>query len=135
MKKHFFFFLAIILLSCNQSDTSKSKNYEMDKKSIVEKEQNNPKEFLSISVINKRNIVGQTVVKGTIKNNAVIAKYKDIYIKLYFYSKTKALVDTEEETIYEQLFPGDHKQFKAKYFAPKGTDSVFVEILNARKGD
>lgn len=135
MKNTFLLFFSLFIISCNQSDNPDTKNYEVNKKSILEKEQNNPKDFLTISVSNKRNIMGQTVVRGNIKNNAVLAKYKDIHINLYFYSKTNTLVDTEEETIYEQLFPGDQKKFKTKYFAPKGTDSVFVEISGAKTGD
>ena len=135
MKNTILLFFALFIFSCNQSETLDTKDYESNKQTMQDKEQKNPKDFLTISVSNKRNIVGQTVVRGTIKNNAVVAKYKDIDIKVYFYSKTKTLVDTEEETVYEQIFPGEQKKFKTKYFAPKGTDSVFVEIISAKIGD
>jgi hypothetical protein len=135
MKNVIVLFFSLLTISCNQPNNPDPKNYEVNKKSILEKEQNNPKDFLAISVSNKKNIMGQTVVIGNIKNNALLARYKDIHINLYFYSKTSTLVDTEEETIYEQLFPGDQKKFKTKYFAPKGTDSVFVEISGAKIGD
>ena len=135
MKNTILLFFALFIFSCNQSETLDTKDYESNKQTMQDKEQKNPKDFLTISVSNKRNIVGQTVVRGTIKNNAVVAKYKDIDIKVYFYSKTKTLVDTEEETVYEQIFPGEQKKFKTKYFAPKGTDSVFVEIISAKVGD
>ena len=134
MNKIIALFIVLLIISCDHSDSVNNQSYELNKKSLIEKEQYNPKTFLSISVRNKKNIVGQTVIKGVIKNNAAFAKYKDISIKLYFYSKTKTLVDTEEETIFEQLFPGDNKQFKTKYFAPKGTDSVYVEIQSAKQG-
>lgn len=135
MKNTILLFFALFIFSCNQSETLDTKDYESNKQTMLDKEQKNPKDFLTISGSNKRNIVGQTVVRGTIKNNAVVAKYKDIDIKVYFYSKTKTLVDTEEETVYEQIFPGEQKKFKTKYFAPKGTDSVFVEIISAKIGD
>ena len=80
----------------------------------------------------KRNILGQTVVKGTITNKATVAVFKDVDIKLSFYSKTHVLLETDRETVFEVLQPGESKNFKTKYFAPKGTDSVALEALGAK---
>ncbi len=60
------------------------------------------------------------------------ATYKDVDLKLTFYSKTKALLETDKETVFEVLPPGQSKNFKTKYFAPKGTDSVALEVLGAK---
>ena len=57
---------------------------------------------------------------------------KDVNIKLSFYSKTRALLETDKETVFEVLQPGQSKNFKTKYFAPKGTDSVRLEVLGAK---
>jgi hypothetical protein len=65
-------------------------------------------------------------------NKASIAVFKDVDIKLSFYSKTKALLETDKETIFEILEPGESKDFKTKYFAPKGTDSVGLQVLSAK---
>lgn len=137
MKKTFLLFLLLpVFIACNSDSSSLNKeNYQRSKTNILKKEQDNPKDFLVVSGDKKRNIVGQTVVRGKIKNTAALAKFKDVTIKIYFYSKTKTLVETEDETIYEQFFPGDTKSFKTKYFAPKGTDSVALEILGAKIGD
>jgi hypothetical protein len=53
-------------------------------------------------------------------------------IQLDFYSKTGTLLETDKETVYEILNPGESKSFKTKYFAPKGTDSVALKILGAK---
>jgi hypothetical protein len=135
MKKCILFLIvsSAILFSCN-SDTSKSEqeNYELTKENLLKKEQERPQNFLVISGNNKRNLLGQTVVKGVITNKASVATFKDAEIRLSFYSKTKALLETDKETIFEQLAPGESKPFKTKYFAPKGTDSVALEVLNAK---
>lgn len=135
MKKCLLFLIvsSAILFSCN-SDTSKSEqeNYELTKENLLKKEQVKPQNFLLVSGDNKRNLLGQTVVKGVITNKASVAIFKDVEIKLSFYSKTKALLETDKETIFEQLNPGESKDFKTKYFAPKGTDSVALEVLNAK---
>lgn len=122
-----------ILFSCN-SDNAKSEqeSYELTKENLLEKEQKNPQGFLLVSGNNRRNLLGQTVIKGIITNKATVAVFKDVAIKLSFYSKTKALLETDKETIFEQLKPGESKEFKTKYFAPKGTDSVVLEVLGAK---
>ena len=76
--------------------------------------------------------MGQTVVKGTLVNKASVATFKDVDIKLSFYSKTQALLETDNETEYMTLGPGESKDFKTKYFAPKGTDSVALVVLGAK---
>jgi hypothetical protein len=53
-------------------------------------------------------------------------------VQLDFYSKTGALLETDKETIYETIHPGQSKSFKTKYFAPKGSDSVALKVLDAK---
>jgi len=137
MKKYFFlvFIPTLIMCACSTNSGTKAKSdkesYELTKEDLLKKEQKNPQYFLVVKGNNKKNILGQTVVKGMISNNATIAVFKDLDIKLSFYSKTKTLLETDKETIYETLGPGESKDFKTKYFAPKGTDSVGLEVLGA----
>jgi len=136
MKKYFaaVILVAIFLFACNENDSlqQKKQSYEVTKKELLSKEQKDPTAFISITGHNKKNIVGQTVVRGTLTNKASIAVFKDVDIKLSFYSKTKALLETDKETIFEILEPGESKDFKTKYFAPKGTDSVGLQVLSAK---
>lgn len=118
--------------SPSQKAGSEKENYEAQKAALLKKEQNDPVLFLSVSGRDKKNLLGQTVVKGNVHNSATIAVFKDVDIKLSFYSKTKALLETDKETIFEQVAPGQTKDFKTKYFAPKGTDSVALEVLGAK---
>lgn len=135
--KHYLYLglLFFILLGCKSKGDAPGldqENYELTKEKLLEKELKNPAHFLKITGTHKRNILGQTVVKGSISNSAAVAMYKDVKIKLTFYSKTKTLLETDTEVIYEQFFPGDNKHFKTKYFAPKGTDSVALSIVTAQ---
>ncbi len=138
MKKSFSLFSIFlsILFSCNtdgeKKATAEKESYQETKKSLLIKEQKNPINFLIVNGHDKKNLLGQTVVKGVIRNNATIAAYKDVGLKLSFYSKTKALLETDKETVFEVLPPGQSKNFKTKYFAPKGTDSVALEVLAAK---
>ena len=129
------FAFSSIVFSCN-SDVKKASTekevYEQTKESLLEKEEKNPKNFLLVDGHDKRNLFGQTVIKGTLTNKATIAVFKDVDINLSFYSKTHALLETDKETVFEVLHPGESKNFKTKYFAPKGTDSVALAVLGAK---
>jgi len=136
MKKIFIFLVvSVALFSCNDEPSnadSEKNSYEKTKEVLRENEEKNPQNFLIISGNDKHNLVGQTVVKATISNKASVASYKDVDIQLDFYSKTGTLLETDKETVYEILNPGESKSFKTKYFAPKGTDSVALKILGAK---
>ena len=128
--------VSLTLFCCNSDDAknslSEKENYELTKKNLREKENKSPQNFLTVSGTNKHNLVGQTVVRGVVKNKATVAVYKDVDIQLDFYSKTGALLETDKETVYEEIHPGQSKNFKTKYFAPKGSDSVALKVLDAK---
>ena len=138
MRKSYFLLstFLFILFSCNTDDEKKldseKESYQETKKSLLNKEQKSPVNFLIVKGNDKRNLLGQTVVKCVLKNNATIATYKDVDLKLSFYSKTNVLLETDKETVFEIIPPGQSKNFKTKYFAPKGTDSVALEVLGAK---
>ena len=133
------FFLTIVFsagfFSCtsdSQKSATEKESYEKTKENMKTKEEKNPVNFLIVDGNNRKNIFGQTVIKGTVTNKAKIAVFKDINLKLSFYSKTRALLETDNETVFEVLHPGETKNFKTKYFAPKGTDSVALYVLRAK---
>ena len=123
------------ILSCNSTDkktNSPKDKYEQTKETLEETEKKNPVRFLTVSGHDKRNLLGQTVVKGTLINTAKVASYKDVEVKLSFYSKTGSLLEEDAETIFETVAPGKSTGFKTKYFAPKGTDSVVLKVMGAK---
>ena len=113
-------------------DVNTERNYEKGKVTLQQTEQQSPSSFLVIEGENKKNIIGQTVVRGEITNNAKIVSFKDIEVKLSFYSKTGTLLEQDRETVYEKIAPGNSKKFKSKYYTPKGTDRVGFKIVTAK---
>jgi hypothetical protein len=125
----------ILMFSCASHEKKagvEKDNYQKAKETLLETETKNPVRFLSVSIHDKKNLIGQTVIKGTITNHAKEAGYKDVDIELSFYSKTGVVLEKDNETIYESLSPGNNTDFKSKYFAPKGTDSVSAKVLTAK---
>jgi len=132
----FLFVLIGILFSCKNNDAKRAltekENYELTKKNLRDREIKSPQNFLTVSGSNKHNVIGQMVIKGEVANKATVAVYKDVDVQLDFYSKTGALLETDKETVYETIRPGQSKSFKTKYFAPKGSDSVALKVLDAK---
>ena len=130
-----FLIICIMTVSCNNASKYEivaTDKYEKSKESLAEQEQNNPARFLTVTGTDKKNLFGQTVVKGIIFNKAKIVSYKDVELRLSFYSKTGTLLEQDKEVIYETIPPGGSKRFKSKYFTPKGTDSVSLIVTSAK---
>ena len=124
----------ICLAACNgqQYDLDTETRYQHGKETLADTEKKYPVKFLRAEISYKRNLLGQTVVRGKIFNNAKMVTFKDAELKLLFYSKTRALLEEDHETIYESVAPGGSSSFKSKFFAPKGTDSVGAVLLSAK---
>lgn len=130
----FFIFFVTVIISCKNEEKKvafDTLSYEEEKESLAVKEKKNPANFLTATVRSRKNIIGQTVVLGNLFNHATICTYKDVELKLSFYSKTAVKLDEGIETVYEKVAPGKMVKYKTKYFAPKGTDSVSVIIIKA----
>ena len=127
----------MLLAACNSKKEDKKAvdAYQKVTMTVEEMEKKDPVRFLDVAGNDRKNILGQTVIRGSISNKARIVSYRDIEIKLMFYSKTGALLEEDRETIYETIAPGEHKSFKSKYFAAKGTDSVAMRVTGARIRD
>lgn len=127
-------FAAAAIWACKSDKKEKTfdtKSYEQVKESLAEKEKNNPSKFLAVSNRDRKNLIGQTVVIAYLTNKATVCWYKDVEVKLSFFSKTGVKLDEGIETVYENIGPGKTIKFKTRYFAPKGTDSVAVSVLKA----
>ncbi|CAN5782466.1 hypothetical protein BH11BAC3_BH11BAC3_38020 [soil metagenome] len=128
-------FGALILFGCNNSKHKtevEKESYEKAKESLEEKEKKNPVLFLSVNNKNKHNLIGQTVIKGNVLNNAKVCTYKDVQLEISFFSKTGTLLEKGNETVYDAIQPGKSADFKIKNFTPKGTDSISIKVLGAR---
>lgn len=126
----------IFASGCQSGSSEKSKkaeqeSYEKAKENVAEREKKNPARFLKVTSKDKHNLIGQTVIKVEISNEAKICTFENVKLELSFFSKTGVLLEKEGETIYEKVPPGKTLDFKTKYFAAKGTDSVGVKVLSA----
>ena len=126
--------LSFVFAACGGDDKSaKGKDeYQQTKEDLGETEKKNPKRFLTVEGSDKKNLIGQTVIRGKISNKATVASFKDVDVELSFFSKTGALLQRDHEVVYETVTPGNSINFKTKTRAPVGTDSVAMIIYAAK---
>jgi hypothetical protein len=133
MKISLSIFTTILLLTaCGGGQKDADKNYESSKESIEQIEQKNPVKFITVEGEKKKNLIGQTVVNANVHNNAKMVTYKDVDVKISFYSKTGTVLEEDHETVYENIAPGTSVHFKSKFFTPKGTDSISFKVVEAK---
>jgi hypothetical protein len=133
MKIFLSIFTSILLLTaCGGGQKDGDKNYENSKESIEKIEQKNPVKFITVEGEKKKNLIGQTVVNADVHNNAKMVTYKDVDVKISFYSKTGTVLEEDHETVYENIAPGTSVHFKSKFFTPKGTDSISFKVVEAK---
>jgi major membrane immunogen (membrane-anchored lipoprotein) len=128
--------IALLFTACNSSDKSVDNDkYEQSKETLKETESKNPRRFLTVKARDRKNLIGEKVVKGVVTNNAKVAAFKDVEIEISYYSKTGAFLMSSTDKVYDVILPGKSADFKNREFAPKGTDSVAVKILSAKPGE
>ncbi len=137
MKKIACFLLLSIFIfpACTNSGNdgnSEKENYQKARETMEEREKKNPIAFLLVNSRDKHNLIGQTVIKGSVSNIAKVCTYKDIQLEVSFFSKTGTLLLKTNEMVYENIAPGKSASFKTKEFAPKGSDSVSIKVTGAK---
>jgi hypothetical protein len=140
MKKLLLFASIIALISCEQnsspstggSDHSSTGEYQEAKGSLESQERNNPLSFLSVTGNYRKNLVGKFVINGSIQNKATIATYKDVQLKLNYYSKTGSFLGAENKIIYEFYGPGSSRSFSIKSAGYSGAKSVKIDVTGAK---
>jgi len=128
--------MSILFAACSgndKTDDAKAKDkYQQTKETLEQTEKKSPTRFLSVEGDDRKNLLRQTVVRGTITNKATVASFKDIDVELSFYSETGALLLKDHEVVYKVVGPNSSETFKYKTYAPKGSDSVAMKISAAK---
>lgn len=106
--------------------------YSESKMSVVDYERSHPAEFLDADGTYNPTLFGNKMkVHGTVTNKATVANFKDIVIKVAYYSATKTLINTEQFVLYEYVPAHSKKSFEWKIKPPGGTNSMSWDAINA----
>ncbi|SHG89585.1 hypothetical protein [Flagellimonas flava] len=125
---------AIIIISkvIKADNSDNSKTYHEQKMSIEEIESANPVQFLTANGKYKESFWGTELkINGKISNKATVASYKDVVLKVTYYSKTNSVIGNKEYTIYEIFPPNRTMPFKLSIKNYKEVSSIRLEVVNA----
>ena len=131
------FGLSLYLISCQSNPNSsyqplgEKTDIEL-RQELKQKEQQEFFKYLKVDYIKPRkNFFGETVVEGTISNNADLSSFKDIVLEITYMSKTQTALNVQNCTVYELLTSKKTVPFKYKTYAPKATEECSVRVINA----
>ena len=123
----------IILFVLNIIDKqSSTSTYQESVMTIQEIEAASPLNYLQADGTYNTNFIGDKLkINGVITNTATVTTYKDITVRVNFYSKTNTLIGSEDYTLYEFYPPNTKQEFKLKVKAYSNVSSLGWEVIKA----
>ena len=103
---------------------------ELNREKLL-REHARPSEFIMITFGNRKNILGETVVEGTMTNNAELTTFRDLQLMLYFEDGSGQPIDSASQTVFERMPPGGKAEFKLKEKGPRKAKEVRVMVKDA----
>jgi hypothetical protein len=99
---------------------------------VEEMEFAQPTNFLSAEGKYSENFWGDKInLNCIVTNKATVASYKDIILRVTYYTKTKTSLGTKDYTIYEVFNPNSKKTISLKIENYKNVNSIALEIIKA----
>jgi hypothetical protein len=125
-------FVVIIRLVNQSNRDSKYKTYEEKKMTVEEMEKADPQKFLSASGTYRETFFGDSFkLNVVVKNNATVASYKDVVIRVNYFAKSKTVLGTKDYKIYEIFQPHSERTVKLKIENFKDVESIGWNVHTA----
>ena len=102
---------------------------------LLQKEKQSPELYISNHSTWRKNLVGETVIEGTLSNAAKIAGFKNIVLQVQWLSKTNSVMGTKQIIVYEFVGAGKSIKYKLKSSAPSKLGNVQVSVVSAISAD
>ena len=143
--------LMIIFISCQDSGSSidsSNSNPEELKAELVDIEMQNPTDYLSDEDVTLEKLTKKirsgglfreaeyaddgARINGKINNNATLAKYKDVVVKIQLYSQTNSVIAEHSYVIYKYFKPNSSTSFSIRLDElPSAYNSFSCEVTDA----
>lgn len=118
-------------LSDALANTVREKTPEELRIELAQRERTNPSQYLVPTVKVRENLIGETIVEGSVMNNASIAVFKDIVLEVTYLSKTGTDLGSKSFVIYEVAAPGKWASFKFRTYSPDETKGYSARVIEA----
>lgn len=109
-----------------------TKSPEELKAELKFQEQSSPAEYLTADGTYRENFWGDKLkIKCSIHSNATLATFKDVIVRVTYYTKTGTELGTKDYTIYEIVKPGTTKTVDMKIDNYKDVASIGWDVVSA----
>ncbi len=99
---------------------------------LKRKELNNPNSYLTTTYKLKYKVFsGKDEITGKIYNSATMASYKDIKLKITYFSNTDTKLGSDDYIIYKNVRPNSHTNYVLKVKSPSATKKIGVKVIGA----
>jgi hypothetical protein len=128
--------IVALVVSNDQSKNKRSSQgentYQEKVMTVEEIEKSKPTEFLTIRGTYQENFWGDKInVDCILTNKATVATYKDVQVRVTYYSKTKTVLGNKDFTIYEFFPPRTTKTTELKVDNYKDVSSIGLTVIDA----
>jgi hypothetical protein len=118
--------------SFNAAAVEIPKTPEQLRAELKQQEQTTPAEYLSADGTYRENFWGDKLkINCTIHNKATLASFKDIVVRVRFYTKTKTELGSKEYTIYEIVNANSKKTVEMKIDTYKDVAAIGWDVVSA----
>jgi hypothetical protein len=124
--------ILIVTITISACKENKTENYQEKLMTIEQTEKTQPTRFLRAEgTYNKSLFGGKLNFDGVIKNSATVVTYKDVVVKLTYFSENKTEIGKIEHTIQDFFPPQSEKPFELKIENDKAIHSIGWEVIAA----
>lgn len=124
--------ILIVTIAISACKESKTENYQEKLMTIEQTERAQPTRFLRAEgSYNKILFGGKLKFDGAIKNTATVVTYKDVVVKLTYFSENKTAIGKIEHTVQDFFPPQSEKPFELTIENDKSIHSIGWEVIAA----
>ena len=103
---------------------------------LLSKEKNSPLSYLSLNQTKFEKkvlafITNEATITGMVKNSASLSKYKDLRVRVNYYSATNTIFKSQDYVIYKYFPPQSNIPINLEVNFPDGFSKYGVQILGA----
>lgn len=114
-------------------DKNENQSYYENKMTVAQIEESEPLRFLRVEGKYNESFWGSEIkIEGAIINKATVSDYKDVTIRVTYYSKTKSNLGHKDHTIYEIFSPTSTTPFKFRVDNYKDVKIIDLDIVDAK---
>ena len=123
---------AVVAFATDQRSSPLTASYYNKIMSIEDPERSNPERFLSAGGTYRERILAKKIrINGEVVNRATVASYKDVTLRITYYSKTKSVINTSNHTLYEVFPPSSTKGFRLDVPNHRNVATIGWDVISA----